>query len=223
MYTCLYVQYRATASYASYHVVMCSFFLHHRLQDSDDNMSFTSGQSSNLPPVNSLESVESYSEGQNSNGRLQAGSNPTPDTQSGAQDSYPHDQETENNRQSSTECQSEKPSVNTSVGSSLLPQLTTMKTALESDDEGTNKGDSGIDPGELFVCPPTTSSEAMASHEGVSPGTTPKESGFTLTKGEDREVQISHSCAEREEKSGDNTPLCPSPTPTDPTRPQNHN
>lgn len=186
-------------------------------------MSFTSGQSSNLPPVNSLESVESYSEGQNSNGRLQSGSDPTPDTQSGgAQDSYPHDQETESNGQSSTERQSEKPSVNTSMGSSLLPQLTTMKTALESDDEGTNKGDSGIDPGELFVCPPTTSSEAMAS-EGVSPGTTPKESGFTLMKGEDRGVQISHSCAEREEESGDNTPLCPSPTPTDPNRTQNHN
>lgn len=203
---------------------MCSFCLHHRLQDSDDNFSFTSGQSSTLPPVNSLESVESYSEDQNSSGRLQAGTDPTPVTQSGTQDSYPHDQETESSRQSNTECQSEKPSVNTSMGSSLSPQLTAMMTTLESDDEGTNKGDSGIDPGELFVCPPTASGEVVASHD-VSPGTTPKESGCTPTKGEDggNVNVISHSRAEGEDESGDNTPLCPSPTPTDPNRTQNHN
>ena len=128
---------------------------------------------------------------------------------------------------SSANCHSEMPSVD--MATSQLVQQMDTQTLLDSDDEeGINKGDSGIDPGELFVCLPTAVGEKLGMEAGISSVTAshqnthhlphiPGPAGKEMEEEEGRNksgVTPAHLLGSREaeDESGGNTPLCLSPT-----------
>ena len=206
----------------------------HRLQDSDDNLSFTSGQSS-LNPVNSTESIEKSSIAQSSAEDAQLELHPQHDaTESSASVAEGYvslDREPPGSSSyacSAANYRSKMPSVD--MAASQLVQQMSTQTLLDSDDEeGANKGDSGIDPGELFVCLPISVGEKLGMEAGMSSVAASYESTHHLphTQGptgkemEEKEegrnncgVAPAHLLGPREaeDESGGNTPLCPSPT-----------
>ena len=136
----------------------CPILLHCRLQDSDENIS---GQLSAhfLPPIYSVDSLDSCSANSlSSSGRhnleLEHKVIVTPESEDSRSDDVFEDA-------TSTETEAEE-----HLGNATAPlaQLTSGRTSLnqlESDDEGANKGDSGIDPGELFV-------GSVVSHDEVT-------------------------------------------------------
>ena len=178
-----------------------------RLQDSDDSVSFTSGQSSThlLPTINSTDSLHSSSAGSlnSSLGRhhLELDCKPVVVLQE-PEDSR-SDEVFENTSNAET-----KPKEVLSDDNSTASPLTEGRTSisqLESDDDGANKGDSGIDPGELFVAPVVSHSEVMVENLLLS-----SESDTTPNKEELGGER--HSDPEEGRIEGDATPSCLSPS-----------
>jgi hypothetical protein len=181
-----------------------------RLQDSDDNMSITSGQSSTHlpPPINSTDSLHSCSVSSISSSlgglHLELEHKPVAVFQE------PEDSRSDEvfEDTSSAETKPEKLPSDGDLTASPLVQLTEERTSvsqLESDDDGANKGDSGIDPGELFVAPVVSHSEVMVENLLMC--------GESNTNPREEELDgEGHSSAEEEHIEGDITPPCLSPS-----------
>ena len=214
-----------------------------RHEDSDDNMSFTSGQSSThfIPPITSTESLENYSANSlDSSGLHQLEFEHATATVSETEapkfsDSSLKDTTSAVSEKSETNSASEKPPSDVGLPNSpLAPQQTVGKMSLsvsESDEEGTNKGDSGIDPGEMFVGPVVSNCEAPILGDQESRSLCSKNEKTPTkeeleTEGRDgvivAEGHTFYSVAGGG-RSGDVTPLCLSPSSVTPNLPENHN
>ena len=136
-----------------------------RLQDSDDNLSFTSGQSSgHLPPVNDVDFLESFSANSLSSSCLERHLT-----------EYEHKTVPEDSKSTDVfeDAQHGIGDTKLTGGSADTHAHCILSTSPEkatsfilgSDDEGVNKGDSGIDPGELFVAPVASQSELSVGNQ----------------------------------------------------------
>lgn len=174
-------------------------------------MSFTSGQSStHLPPINSSDSLDSCSANSPTTSamgyHLELERKTVVSPESEENDCV--FEETDSAQTLAQECDIDS----TAVPPSQLAEGKTPFSPLESDDEGPNKGDSGIDPGELFVGPVVHHSEGVGRyHEELS---TCSESDTTPSKEELEQEERMAARDEAENGSGDVTPSCVSPTPT---------
>lgn len=188
------------------HVSICIFSYFSRLHDSDDNMSFTSGQSStHLPPINSSDSLDSCSPNTSAMGyHLEQEHKIVVSPEPEESDCVFED--TDSAQTTAEECDVNS----TAVPPTPLADGKMPFSSLESDDDGPNKGDSGIDPGEFFIGPVVNHSEGVGRyHEELS---TCSESDKTPSKEELEQEERMAAKDEAENKSGDVTPSCTSPS-----------
>lgn len=173
-------------------------------------MSFTSGQSStHLPPINSSDSLDSCSANSPSTSamgyhlELEHKTVVSPE---------PEENDCVFEDADSSQTTAEECDDNSTVPPTPLADGKMSFSSFESDDDGPNKGDSGIDPGELFVGPVVNYSEGVGRyHEELS---TCSESDKTPSKEELEQEERMGAKDEAENRSGDVTPSCTSPTHT---------
>lgn len=143
---------------------------HSRLQDSDNNASYTSGQSSSshlLPPIPSSESLDSYSANSlnSSLGRHHLEQEHKAPVAAEETDGLKNDDVFEETRSQETKPKNQHAITTTA---SLESEERVSCGQLESDEEGANKGDSGIDPGEMFVAPVVSPSDVGGNPRSLS-------------------------------------------------------
>ncbi|CAI8026211.1 hypothetical protein GBAR_LOCUS15088 [Geodia barretti] len=137
-----------------------------RLQDSDDNVSYTSGQSSSshiLQPITSSDSLDNYSANGLGTGRHHLEQEPKASVTTEETDGSKNDDVFED--ATSEEAKQEKQLATILTTAPLENEGRTSYGQLESDEEGTNKGDSGIDPGEMFVAPVISPSDDVRGNQ----------------------------------------------------------
>jgi hypothetical protein len=149
--------------------ILCTHTHNSRLQDSDDNASYTSGQSSSshiLQPITSSNSLDYYSANGLSTGRHYLEQEDKASVTIEETDSSKNDDVFEDT--TSEETKHEKQLATILTTAPLENEGRTSYGQLESDEEGPNKGDSGIDPGEMFVAPVISPSDVRGNQRSLS-------------------------------------------------------